>query len=117
MSYYVYLCPGEHQHSRQCVPGVGVFEGAPPLPPSELHPSSTGIYIRPATKSMEQPTGLLQVSTLRHLFHLALTFIWYPYFSERELAGSHLHLALKSVRSLLHQLFGEIISVTLVEIT
>lgn len=50
-------------------------------------------------------------------FHLALTFIWYPYFSERELAGLHLHLALKSVRSLVHQLFGEITSVTLVEIT
>lgn len=41
----VCLCQGEHQHSRQCVPGVGVSKGAPPLYPSELHPASPGLHI------------------------------------------------------------------------
>lgn len=61
----VCLCQGEHQHSRQCVPGVGVSEGAPYLHTSELHSASSGLRSSPATTSMDQPTGLLQVSTLR----------------------------------------------------
>lgn len=62
------LCPGEHQHSRQCIPDVGIPEGAAPPPPPELHPASAGVHVWPATASVDQPSGLLQVSTLRHPF-------------------------------------------------
>lgn len=57
------FCPGEQQYTRQCVRDVGVFKGAPPLPLSELHSASTGVHIWPATTSMDQPTGVLQVSS------------------------------------------------------
>lgn len=75
-------CSGEHQHSRQCVPGVGVSEGAAPAPPPQLHPPSSGLYQWAAAASLDQPTGLLQVSdstalvshaALTH-FHLTATF-------------------------------------------
>lgn len=72
---FVCICAGEHQHSRQCVPDVGLFQGAPPLRPSELHPSCTDVHVWPATKSLGQPAGVLQVSTFKHLSHLDLTFI------------------------------------------
>lgn len=65
------FCPGEHQHSRQCVPGVGIFKGGPPLPPSQLHPASAGVHIRTATTSMDQPTGILQVSTFSPGFNIS----------------------------------------------
>lgn len=81
----VYLCPGERQHSWQCVPGVGLFKGAPLFPPSELHPASAGLCNWTATASMDQPTGLLQVSNLEESFNLidclfylncASSFLW-----------------------------------------
>lgn len=88
------LRPGEHQHPRQCVPAVGLFKGAPPLTPPELHPASAGVHSRTATTSMEKPTGLLQVSTLRPSFHFLHLF---HIIFQCELAGLHLHLALKRV--------------------
>lgn len=73
----MYLCPGEHQHPRQCVPGVGVYKGAPPRPPPELHPAGAGVHVRPATASMDQPSGVLQVSTFSAslFFYLPFPFI------------------------------------------
>lgn len=82
----MYLCPGEHQHPRQCVPGVGVYKGAPPRPPPELHPAGAGVHVRPATTSMDQPSGVLQVSTFSaslffftcrfHLFYFLLIYYY-----------------------------------------
>jgi len=72
------LCPGEHQHSRQCLPGVGVFKGPAPLPPAELHLAGAGVFIWTATTIVDQPPGLLQVSTLRRPLNMRFVspFFW-----------------------------------------
>lgn len=53
-----------HQHPRQRVPGVGLSEGAAAAPASELHPAGSGLHVRPAAASVDQPAGVLQVSAV-----------------------------------------------------
>lgn len=59
----VCLCSGLCQYPRQCVPAAGLPEGAAAAPPPELHPACPGVPLRPLTQSLDQPPGLLQVST------------------------------------------------------
>lgn len=86
---FFFFCSGEHQHSRQCVPGVGVPEGAAPPPTSELHTASARLHIWPATTGVDQPTGILQVSAPRlplpprSNFNPAAMFSWRFLYCER----------------------------------